>query len=100
MIKIALGVDFILGALLKGLVLKALQRPESWSNEITSSFDDALSKFLYFSSVAISISIDKKRLLSPLLIEFMVPEAGAAIKTPGFFLSSNKCSPAWTKSPT
>ena len=48
---------------------------------------------------AISISIDKNFLLSPLLISLTIPPAGDVKKTPGFFLSSKILVPLLTISP-
>ena len=44
--------------------------------------------------------MDKNFLLSPRLIDLIVPEPGDVKITPGFFLSSNIFSPVLTRSPS
>ena len=71
--NIALGLESIEGVLLKGLDLNAFHRPEFIRRFVMLSL---VSNSTQSSSSAISISIDKNFLLSPLLISLTTPPAG------------------------
>ena len=47
-----------------------------------------------------SIINERKRLFSPRSMDFIIPDEGAVMKTPGFFLSSNNFCPDKTVSPS
>ena len=97
LINIAFGLSLTFGVLLKGLVLKEFHNPELIKRSLK---DWLVSNSRRSSSLSNSISIEINFLLSPLLIDLIIPDPGDVNETPIFFLSSNIFSPPLTWSPS